>query len=90
MERLSRLAPLRNKGSIMKSIINFFKSIYTVNGGEINRNAVFGTIYFIAGFVYLFVIKPGDIAGFVAIETFAAVNLGLSIPEDKTGSKNAQ
>ena len=72
-------------------MIKFFKSIYTTNNGtEINRNAVFGTVYFIAGFVYLFVIKPGDILGFVAIEGFAAVNLGLSIPEDKANSGIAQ
>jgi hypothetical protein len=72
-------------------MIKFFKSIYTTNNGtEINRNAIFGTIYFIAGFVYLFVIKPGDITGFAVIEGFAAVNLGLSIPEDKTGSGSAQ
>jgi len=49
-----------------------------------------GTIYFVAGFVYLFIIKQGDIAGFAVIEGFAAVNLGLSIPEDKSGSKSAQ
>jgi hypothetical protein len=72
-------------------MLKFLKSIYTTNNGtEINRNAVFGTVYFIAGFVYLFAIKPGDIAGFVAIEAFAAVNLGLSIPEDKTNSGTAQ
>jgi len=72
-------------------MIKFLKSIYTTNNGtEINRNAVFGTIYFIAGFVYLFVIKPGDIIGFATIEGFAAVNLGLSIPEDKAGSGSAQ
>ena len=72
-------------------MIKFLKSIYTTNNGtEINRNAIFGTIYFIAGFVYLFVIKPGDIAGFAVIEGFAAVNLGLSIPEDKNSSGSAQ
>jgi len=72
-------------------MIKFFKSIYTTNNGtEINRNAVFGTVYFIAGFVYLFVIKPGDILGFIAIESFAAVNLGLSIPEDKNSTSASQ
>lgn len=71
-------------------MIKFLKSVYTVNGGEINRNAVFGTIYFIAGFIYLFFIKPGDITGFAVIEGFAAVNLGLSIPEDKVNSGSSQ
>jgi hypothetical protein len=71
-------------------MIKFLKSIYTVNNGEINRNAIFGTVYFIAGFIYLFVIKPGDITGFAVIEGFAAVNLGLSIPEDKTSNGSVQ
>jgi len=54
----------------------------TTNSGNKNRNAIFGTLTFIASFVYIFVIKPGDSVTFGVMLAAAAAMLGLSIKED--------
>lgn len=54
----------------------------TTNSGNKNRNAIFGTLTFIASIVYIFAINPGDSVTFGVMLAAAAAMLGLSIKED--------
>lgn len=59
----------------------FFKSTFTTINGDVNRNAVWGSILLVASLVHAFLYKDAVI--FVAMITIAGANLGFSIKEDK-------
>jgi hypothetical protein len=62
--------------------MKWLTDLMTTYSGNKNRNAIFGTLTFIAAFVYIFAIKPGDSVTFGVMLGAASVMLGLSIKED--------